>query len=90
MKLMAEVVSLVLLVGCASAFAAAPGLRAPQVRLPLLKTPPTIDGTISDDEWAAAARAVIKKRGYLIRLGLATRKVRKKAAPEPTGGGAPA
>jgi hypothetical protein len=26
------------------------------------------------DEWAATARAVIKKRSYLIRLGLAARK----------------
>jgi hypothetical protein len=36
------------------------------------------------DEWAATARAVVKKRGYLIRLGLAQRKVGKKG--EPTGG----
>lgn len=31
------------------------------------------------DEWAAAARAVVKKRGYLIRMGLANRKSPKKA-----------
>jgi hypothetical protein len=36
------------------------------------------------DEWSAAARAVIKKRGYLIRLGLAARKVRKAKTTEPT------
>lgn len=30
------------------------------------------------EEWAASARAVVKKRGYLIRLGLANRKVAKK------------
>jgi hypothetical protein len=33
------------------------------------------------DEWAATARAVVKKRGYLIRLGLAQRKVGKKGEP---------
>lgn len=40
-------------------------------------------------EWSANARSVIKKRGYLIRLGLASRKVRKGEAPEgePTGDG---
>jgi hypothetical protein len=36
------------------------------------------------DEWSAAARAVVKKRGYLIRLGLAARKVRKAKPAEPT------
>lgn len=37
------------------------------------------------DEWSATARAVIKKRGYLIRLGLASRKAprRKAAATQP-------
>ncbi|WP_437645984.1 hypothetical protein [Sorangium sp. So ce362] len=40
------------------------------------------------DEWATTARAVIKKRGYLIRLGLANRKVRqrKPAATPPSPG----
>jgi hypothetical protein len=33
------------------------------------------------DEWATAARALVRKRGHLIRLGLAQRKV--KAKPEP-------
>lgn len=40
------------------------------------------------DEWAATARAVVKKRVYLIRLGLAQRKPGKKGADdgeEPTG-----
>jgi hypothetical protein len=36
------------------------------------------------DEWSAAARAVVKKRGYLIRLGLAARKARKAKTTEPT------
>ncbi len=31
-------------------------LHAPQARLPLMKTAPTIDGTVNDDEWAGAAR----------------------------------
>lgn len=35
------------------------------------------------DEWAAAARAVIKKRAYLIRLGLASRRGRKAPGAEP-------
>ncbi|MBK8254540.1 MAG: hypothetical protein IPK82_17970 [Polyangiaceae bacterium] len=30
------------------------------------------------EEWAEAARSIIKKRSYLIRMGLASRKVRKK------------
>jgi hypothetical protein len=35
------------------------------------------------EDWSSTARAVIKKRAYLIRLGLAERKVRKKKdAPE--------
>jgi hypothetical protein len=40
------------------------------------------------DEWAATARAVVKKRVYLIRLGLAQRKMGKKGADggeEPAG-----
>jgi hypothetical protein len=36
------------------------------------------------DEWSSAARAVVKKRGYLIRLGLATRKVKQKDATPAT------
>ena len=35
------------------------------------------------EEWAAAARAVVKKRGYLIRMGLASRKVAKKDKADP-------
>jgi hypothetical protein len=37
------------------------------------------------DEWAATAKAVVDKRGYRIRLGLASRKppARKTAAPAP-------
>jgi len=31
-------------------------LRVPHVRLPLMKTPPTMDGEVKDDEWAGAAR----------------------------------
>jgi hypothetical protein len=34
------------------------------------------------EEWAANARTVVKKRNYLIRLGLASRKVRKGEAPD--------
>jgi hypothetical protein len=30
--------------------------RVPQVRLPLMKTAPVIDGTVNDDEWSGAAR----------------------------------
>lgn len=39
------------------------------------------------EEWSTNARTVVKKRNYLIRLGLASRKVRKGEAPEggPTG-----
>ncbi|WP_437673654.1 hypothetical protein [Sorangium sp. So ce131] len=33
------------------------------------------------DEWSTTARAVIKKRGYLIRLGLASRKAPQRKAP---------
>lgn len=32
--------------------------RIPQARLPLLKTAPTIDGTVDEKEWAGAARMV--------------------------------
>ncbi len=35
------------------------------------------------DEWAAAARTVVKKKSYLIRLGLAKRKAPKKKAKTP-------
>jgi hypothetical protein len=35
------------------------------------------------DEWATTARALVKKRLHLIRLGLAQRKVKTKAAPTP-------
>jgi len=31
-------------------------LHAPQARLPLMKSPPTLDGVVKDDEWAGAAR----------------------------------
>ncbi len=37
------------------------------------------------DEWAETARAVVKKRAYLIRLGLASRKSAKKDEPEERG-----
>lgn len=37
------------------------------------------------DEWAETARAVVKKRAYLIRLGLASRKFAKKDEPEDQG-----
>ncbi|WP_437334141.1 hypothetical protein [Sorangium sp. So ce394] len=33
------------------------------------------------DEWSTTARAVVKKRGYLIRLGLANRKAPQRKAP---------
>ncbi|WP_437723204.1 hypothetical protein [Sorangium sp. So ce861] len=33
------------------------------------------------DEWSTTARAVIKKRGYLIRLGLANRKAPQRKSP---------
>ncbi|MEO7328753.1 MAG: hypothetical protein ABI193_09260 [Minicystis sp.] len=41
------------------------------------------------EEWSTAARAVVKKRGHLIRLGLANRKspTPKKAVPDEKGGG---
>ncbi|XXY15683.1 hypothetical protein WME88_46335 [Sorangium sp. So ce216] len=43
------------------------------------------------DEWSTTARAVVKKRGYLIRLGLANRKApRRKAAAAPAAPAAPA
>ena len=38
------------------------------------------------DEWSAVARAVIKKRAQLIRLGLASRRM-KESEPEPPAGG---
>lgn len=39
------------------------------------------------DEWSAVARAVIKKRSHLIRLGLASR--RRNEPEDPAGGGSP-
>src|ERR1043166_5297117 len=48
-------IALLLLVSSARADGASQ-LRVPQVRLPLLKTAPTIDGEVHDDEWSGAAR----------------------------------
>jgi hypothetical protein len=39
-----------------AAAGAADDFHVPQVRLPLMKIPPTIDGTVAEDEWAGAAR----------------------------------
>ena len=41
------------------------------------------------DEWASTAKTVIKKRGHLIRLGLATRKKAVKKAKKPATPAAP-
>ncbi|MCC7517666.1 MAG: hypothetical protein IT578_00610 [Verrucomicrobiae bacterium] len=39
-----------------SSYAADTTLHVPQARLPLMKSPPTIDGVVHDDEWAGATR----------------------------------
>jgi hypothetical protein len=39
-----------------AAAGAADEFHVPQVRLPLMKVPPTIDGTVGDGQWAGAAR----------------------------------
>jgi hypothetical protein len=39
------------------------------------------------EEWSTVARAVVKKRSYLIRMGLASR--RSPGSPDETGGGEP-
>jgi hypothetical protein len=56
-----------------------PSLQTPEARVKALTT-------LREwyDEWAAAARAVVKKKSYRIRLGLATRKV---AVRKPKGKG---
>ena len=51
MKLMSAIFVSFVVIACAET-----KFQAPQVRLPLMKTPPTIDGVVSEDEWAGAAR----------------------------------
>jgi hypothetical protein len=53
-RLLAAITALLL----TAPFRAADEYAVPQVRLPLLRTAPTIDGTIDEAEWANAARMV--------------------------------